>query len=417
MATPESFRFSTQSHHPDCQSTVVVDSSDLDTSLLVTPENIQRAATAVIQQMQDLGFDLGSLSHACTESNLDAVEIAVEKIEKAASILYVQWEIARRNHSKIQELAIARLFNGILKDARQADARHQLFDKRHIQFLGNALTETSDADLGTKTDKTASIVMVINSSAKARVHELSWPWVMLPTFPQQHYGRILLLKVPSHDERFPTFITQTTFLAGEGTQFHTHGQNWAFARPLGSRNNIHINSLWEPNSTQQIFPLRHVNKAYYDSNDVVVIPPRAIHSIYGARKPVQELLDFATLRQNLDYIDRYTDEVKFGENSCMHVYRPDWQLVEEFKYSPLVQKNSTFFVENDMFVFDHLHQKIWSGRGGAWARRMMTYGPEGEHCGACFTENDPRQENIDSLLVAQWYALSQAPKLITYHFD
>jgi len=57
--------------------------------------------------------------------------------------------------------------------------------------------------------------------------------------------------------------------------------------------------------------------------DVVAIPPRAIHSIHGAYGPEKAYRTMEELQENPAKLEDYAAEVRFGENSCMHIYRPD----------------------------------------------------------------------------------------------
>ena len=56
---------------------------------------------------------------------------------------------------------------------------------------------------------------------------------------------------------------------------------------------------------------------------MVAIPPRAIHSIHGAYGPEKAYRTMEELQENPAKLEDYAAEVRFGENSCMHIYRPD----------------------------------------------------------------------------------------------
>ena len=98
----------------------------------------------------------------------------------------------------------------------------------------------------------------------------------------------------------------------------------------------------------------------------------------------------------------------------MHIYCPHMPLSREFAECPLVKAEEDFFVEYDMVAFDHYTEQVWCGGGGSWALRMMSYGTTGEHCGACFVEDDPRKENLDPQIISKWFVKSPPPAMLQY---
>lgn len=419
MRNIESYSFSSHMQQKQCREEIIVSSSEFDTGAELLPENIQAYINQATNEMAELGYSLSKIKDVGHIQNETEAHERCAVIHDVATILFVQWERSRQTKDKVAELAFARLVNGLTKAARELHDRFALFDTTHIEILGEFLADEFSKERLTGEIDVQAIANELNWAAEQRTHEVSWPWVVLPTFPNQHYGRILLHKVPTADERYPIFITQPTFLSNEATQFHTHGQNWAFARPLGraiNRENSHINTLWEPQNEVTIFPLKLADKSHYDSSTVVIIPPLAIHGISGVRRENQLLPSLVELKNNPDLLNQFSD-VRFGEQSSMHIYLPDPRLSIELSKSPLVQENAAFFIENDMIVFDHKQQAVWSGGGGAWSRRMVEYGRTGEHCGACFVENDPRQENLDQSIILHSYIQLQNPKIVGFQYS
>lgn len=391
----------------------------LDDDIHLAPVSVTKKAIEIQNEMTTLGFDMLSLR----EETADIVDVVhavetVDTIRTAAAVLYGEWQVDRKTKNKIGELATAKLINGLTRSARELDKRFHLFDHSHIEALGREVAaEAATEDLRGSINL-QRIADALNHAGDEHTDDKAWPWVVLPTFPKQHYGRILLQQVPGVDERYPAFITQPTFLSGEGTQFHTHGQNWAFARPVGrasEQSNSHINTLWKP-TEPVVFPMQQLSKDYYRSNNVVIIPPRAVHAITGVRVDNGPLLSVADLLKSGYNVRAYADAILFSGHSSMHIYRPDMSLARELVNSPLVKRDEKFFMDNDMIVFDHTTQNIWSGGGGAWSRRLIEFGPSGEHCGACFVENDARNENINPQEVLAWYAKPEDASIISFSY-
>lgn len=403
----------------------VVDSTEFDIGTDLAPGAIFQEVMVARKSLSEMGIPIDWLSANQDTLSIPEAHSKLEQIHQTAQVLYEAWLESRQEKNKDRELALARLFNRMTKAGR--DIHEQLganspFDQQHIQQLGKHIEGELQKSTSSKSVDVLGIAQLANETGDLRTHELAWPWAVLPTFPQQHYGRILLQKVPGFDSSYPGFITQTTFLDGEATQLHTHGQNIAFARPLGQAKNgtnKHINAIWQTQNSDIIFPLRQTDRQYYASDSVAIIPPMAIHSISGSREGHQKtrealsLQDFALMGSQQAIFERASDN-RFGEKSCLHIYIPDYYTVQQLSDSPLTQENDTFFMENDMIVFDHKNKLIWAGGGGAWSKRMLMHGKDGDHCGACFTENDPRIEHIKEKQVLDWYVDHDVSKPIVY---
>lgn len=398
----------------------LVSPTEFDENPMLAPNEIQAAALVVQHSMLNLGFDLTNLVSSEVNSLTEALR-KLEQLQMAAQLLYSEWLLKREQKNKNSEFAIARLFNSMTSSARKIHTDLGIespFDQSHITNLAHLLSKVLEHSLETGGLDIETIAKAAHITGNHRTHDLAWPWTVLPTFPKQHYGRILLSKVPGFDQNYPGFITQTTFLAGEITQFHTHGQNIAFARPLGNgeyRENAHINTTWQTASNSEVFPLRQTDRQFYTSGDVAVIPPLSIHGISGARSTESDsCIALDDLERNSIDIYSYTKNIRFGETSCLHIYMPDVESLGRAQESPFVKEYPSFFIENDMFVFDHQSKVIWAGGGGAWAKRLLSYGRSGEHCGACFTENDPRLEYLSEEDVLNWHLDHQVNQPIIF---
>jgi hypothetical protein len=312
---------------------------------------------------------------------------------------------AEGERDRVGEQAIARLFNGMAKAARELHERIPLFDTEHLETLAQSLE--------TQTDPQA-IADALHQAASERTHEKAWAWVVLPTFPDQHYGRILLFKVETKDPRYPIIVTQPTFLEGEGTQFHTHGHNVAFATPLGS--DRHINTIWLPASETSVFPLLIQERTSYDTSNVVMIPVGKIHGITKALKHLPHRLSLAELKnQGQAAIEQVVRSARFGEALCLHVYMPNWEAVTELANTYYVKNDPKFFEKNDMIVFNTRTKKVWTGGGGAFPLRALEAATTGDHCGACFIENDPSQEDLDQEVIARDY-IRREPRPVVFQY-
>lgn len=358
------------------------------------------------------GMDiLGICRRAKTASRAEANQLLAE-LHDAAALLFIQWQRARQTPSCESCLALARLFNGVTREARHLHEKYNLFDHSHLEVLEKSLGsinyhQSFDPFLAAN---------YIDTAARAHTHEKAWAWIILPTFARQQYGRILLTKIDVEGVQNPIMVTQPFFVAGMCTLFHTHGQNWAFSRPLGKREtqNTHLNSLWKPRDGENPFPLDLLELAEYHNDGVAIVPPRVIHGISRKRSPRQQFPTISELLSDPERCQSWIDETRFGEMACLHVYCPHVPLVQEFSDCPLVKAEEDFFIEYDMIVFDHYAESIWCGGGGSWPLRMMSYGTTGEHCGACFVENDPRKENLDPQVVAQWFVQDPPPAMLQY---
>ncbi len=389
-------------------------------SYLVPPTELEKM-NELQSNMKKIGYDLEGIKAQTNElvdeerQNLNEAKRILKKIHDGACILFLQWTDAHYEKNKVLEHALARLFNRLTLLARHLDNKFDLFDKTHRIVLAHAVRDEMAAEAtaqaeGKKTSyDPVGVASAIEIAARARTHENAWAWVILPTFSKQHYGRILLDVVGIDGMPHKAFVLQSTFSDGEATLFHTHGQNWGFSRPLGPQGtNKHLNMLLKPNSSEKVFPLLPANrktagKTYYKAGEVVAIIPKTIHGISGARENV--------IRKNFDQISSMKEaeleeilpKTRFGEVSCLHIYRADIELANEFATHPLpIERNNpekNFFEKNDMIVLDQYTQEIWAGGGGAWELRLLEFGPTGEHCGMCFRENDPRRTNIPNNVV------------------
>ncbi len=390
-------------------------SHTFDTSFATANRDIQSNISTIYRCMAAWGVDL----YAAQTNTWTDPQQKISELHTACTMLFLQWQNARDCKDKALELAVSRVFNGLTKMARAIHEVYQIFDTAHLVELEASLKAELEIERDTHAINLEAIATALLKAAAARTHDSAWAWVVLPTFPRQHYGRILLLKVETADLRYPIFVTQPFFLTGEATQFHTHGQNWAFATPLGARhesccpNPTHINTLWLPHSREQAFPLRLLDKTYYGPGTAAVIPPKVIHGISGARGPeydfhLENLTRDAALRQCP------IEHLRFGEIACLHIYRPDLPLSQALTESPFVRTQDRFFTENEMIVFDHWTQTIWSGCGGAWTKRMIQHGPTGDPCATCYAEADHRQENLDPRQVYDWLIQDPPPALVTF---
>ncbi|MFQ5568818.1 MAG: hypothetical protein ACE5G0_04035 [Rhodothermales bacterium] len=391
--------------------TRVLPTREFDSGTITATPDVLTRMTAVLEEAKRFGLDLRALSHQAKTASRPEAEQVLAALHDAAAILFLQWKRARHRREVPDALALARLFNGLTRSARDLNQRHACIDTDHLQVLAVALKEDQNyADFDP-----ARLARTLEVVAEERTHERSWPWVVLPTFARQPYGRILLLKVDVEEADSPIFVTQPFFLSGRSTLFHTHGRNWALARPLGNGEdkNVHVNTLWMPRRPEDPFPLVQVDCSEYSNEDVVVIPPRIIHGIARKRSrdevlpSLPDMLGDSGLRADL------VAHTRFGERACLHVYCPHLPLVKDLAESPILKADTRFFVEYDMIVFDHVAGTIWSGGGGCWPRRMVEFGPTGAHCGLCF-EDDPRRENLDPRLVSEWLIERPPPQLITF---
>ncbi|MEM7346960.1 MAG: hypothetical protein AAF485_22200 [Chloroflexota bacterium] len=390
----------------------ILPAKEFDQGTTTASPDIQTYMQAMCDEAKAHGFDPdGLLSRAQAITSRQDADVMVEALHEAATLFFLQWKKARQEKQPVKALAIARLFNGITYQTRDLHKRFDLFETDHLKTLETTLKRRQNY-IDTSPER---FIDAIEQAAQAHTHERAWPWVVLPTFARQPYGRILLLKIDLEAFDECIFVTQPFFLEGECTLYHTHGQNWAVSRPLGNAHNqnTHINTLWLPRQPEKPFPLVKIDTAEYDSSEAVLVPPRIIH---GIEKQASQPLDIPTLSELL--IDqqlktKMIEQTRFGELSCLHVYCPHLSLAKTLADSPIVRDDERFFIENDMIVFDHQAETIWSGGGGSWPRRMIEYGTTGEHCGMCF-EDDPRKENLDPVMIAEWFIQVPAPQIVKY---
>lgn len=366
------------------------------------------------------------------KANPDYLKRTFSQLEKNSVLMFSQWTKARQDQNQAMEFASAKLFNHFTTAARKLDGRFDLVDKSHLVNLGDMIRQDMASHRDADEYSPHDLAKEVEKAAREHTHEKSWLFVMLPTFPRQHYGRVLLQSIDVADTPGRSFITQSSFTDNHPTLFHTHGQNWAISRPLGKEGkNRHLNSLWEPNMPEKPFPLQKITKekqgeVLYSSENVVAIPPRVIHTVMGKREEKYSAIDIkqwmddyqgSMLAQRNKKFAELAENAQFGEYSSLHLYRPDPVLARSLKQTPLEIENKpdpVFFEAYDMIVFDQHNRSVWAGGGGAWERRMIDYGPTGEHCGQCFVEHDSRRENLDPKTIYEKLIAVSVPSLVVY---
>lgn len=388
---------------PELEQSQILPAKDFDTGTKTASAPIKAQMQGIYATAKEAGLDIEALIQQAESASKIETQALLGQLHDVATILFLRWQDAQQRDASIESLAIARIFNSVTGAARHLDRCHSLIDKSHLDALKSALEQ----DFKSENYDPARTARYMDTAAKLHTHEKAWAWVILPTFARQPYGRILLFKLEVPRTNFNIFVTQPFFLAGKATLCHTHGRNWAFSRPLGTvEKNTHLNTMWLPRSPEVAFPLRQVDFAEYYSDAVAVMPPKTIHAISRKRPKKKQIPSLQELIQNPELIA----DTRFGEMSCMHLYRPHLPLVKELEASPLVTEDERFFIENDMIVFDHTKKSIWAGGGGAWAQRMIDFGTTGEHCGICY-EDDPRRENLDPEVISQWLVDNPAPSI------
>ncbi|MEM7116081.1 MAG: hypothetical protein AAF614_26810 [Chloroflexota bacterium] len=392
----------------------VLPAQDFDCGTTTAAPDIRVDMQTVLVEARCHGLDIEALCHQAKTATEEMAPTLMEAIHDAAAVIFLQWRRARQANKQTQALALARLFNGLTYDARALNTRFGLISTEHIDALATSLQQEIDYD----DFDPREIARHMDVCAQAHTHELAWLWVVLPTFARQPYGRILLTKADIPNSPNPIFVTQPFFLEGQCTLFHTHGQNWAYSRPLGfgDGQNWHINSLWMPREPCTPYPLDLLDLTPYSAADVAVLPPKLIHGISKKRCTNERIPTLSELLSDEAAKAEWIARTRFGERACLHIYCPHLPLINSLTDCPLVQTNEKFFIEYDMIVFDHYEETIWSGGGGSWPRRMIKFGTTGDHCGICF-EDDPRKDNLDPQTVFDWLIQTPPPSLLTYRFS
>ncbi len=397
----------------------ILPSQEFDTGTATATPDIKTLMYTISEEAKANGLDIQMvIDEAKSIHSLADAKAFWPILQRMATILFLQWQRIQQSlaeqegDASLEGLALARLFNGVTYSARDLHQRFDLIDTSHLDELEDNLRAGANGD---KFDP-KQLATVIDKVAKTHTHEKAWPWVVLPTFARQPYGRILLRKVNLDSAHKMSFVTQPFFLAGRTTLLHTHGQNWAFAQPLGKNGsgNTHINTLWMPRTTESPFPLVLLDEADYRNTETAVIPPRLIHGISRRAFEPQAIPSLTEMLADSETTEQLIAQSRFGEMSCLHIYRPCQHTSKQLTQAPIVIEDERFFIENDMIVFDHNRETIWSGGGGSWPRRMIEFGTTGEHCGLCFAENDPRRENLDPVVVSEWFVQDPPPSLMVF---
>ncbi|MEM7194309.1 MAG: hypothetical protein AAF402_05110 [Pseudomonadota bacterium] len=391
----------------------ILPSKEFDTGTRTASTDIVFRMKEILEEARGHGIDVTELYSASKSADAMEAQNLLDLFFEAASLMFIQWQRANQEGDVCSTLAYARIVNSITHHARDLNSAHHLVDTGHLDVMAEELA----SEVCFKDFDPQCVATVMDRAAKAHTHEIAWMWTILPTFPKQPYGRILLRRVDVPSLTRPIFVTQPYFLEGRSTLYHTHGQNWAFSRPLGqcTTGNVHINTLWMPRTEEDAFPLDLIDDCEYCNKTVVVVPPKMIHGIERSQCCEEEYPSLSELQSDTALKNLWIERTRFGEKACMHIYCPHPPLMKELEQSPFVQENERFFIEYDMIVFDHLQNAIWSGGGGSWPLRMMEYGTTGTHCGICF-EDDPRKENLDPTEVARWFVQSPPPPLMRYEF-
>ncbi|MEM9776853.1 MAG: hypothetical protein AAF902_19890, partial [Chloroflexota bacterium] len=225
--------------------TTILPSKEFDTGTRTAAAEIQAKMVAILAEAKQVGLSIGQLIDAAKAATAnDTAETTMAGLHDAAVMLFIQWQAAVQAGDTQQTLAYARLINGITHNARHLNEKFRVVDTSHLDQM--------EAELGSevcfKNFNPECVAKIMQRAAEAHTHEKAWIWTVLPTFAKQPYGRILLKKVDIKAIGQPLFVTQPFFLSGRSTLFHTHGQNWAFSRPLGAceSGNLHLNTLWMP---------------------------------------------------------------------------------------------------------------------------------------------------------------------------
>ncbi|MFK7803223.1 MAG: hypothetical protein AB8G95_16435 [Anaerolineae bacterium] len=394
--------------------TTILPPKEFDTGMRTAATDILNQMQQIMAEAKEVGLFISKAITNAKTADTDSALAAMQVLHDIATLLFIQWESAQQAGDTCSTLAYARLFNGLTHNARNLNERHPVIQTDHLDNMAADLA----SNVCFQNFTPQCVAEIMERAAVQHTHERAWIWTVLPTFEKQPYGRILLRKVQPRALTQPIFVTQPYFLPGRSTLFHTHGQNWAFSRPLGTceSGNLHLNTLWMPRCQEEAFPLNQIDNAEYCNKTVVVVPPRMIHGIARCRCCDQNYPTLEELQEDTALKADWIGRTRFGENACMHIYCPEPSLIKELKNSPFVQEDEKFFIEYDMIVFDHTANSIWSGGGGSWPLRMIRYGTTGEHCGICF-EDDPRKENLDPCEVAKWFVQDPPPPLIRYEFS
>lgn len=412
----------------------------------------QLLKTHLDYDIDTLGDRVAALTTPEGSRNREHANVVFEELRATSKLLFLQWERTRQlrepGGSREAEFAFAKVFNQVTNHARTLNGEYQMVEQPEIPQLAEAIKQDTIREQAERVaaeqrgeeyhyDPTR-LAQAMEIAARQRTADKAWLYVVLPTHPKQHYGRILLQAVdmpkdPWHPDDPPlkAFITQPFFTEQGGTLRHTHGINWAVSRPLGEGGtNSHINMLFEPRDGDNPLPMRkapdeHDGQREYGNDTVVVIRPRDTHMIIGNRgrennkfgevllsPSVADLVKMAA--QDPREFKRYLDHFEFGALGSMHIYRPDIDLAREFVRDHPFREDDQYFDKADMFVFEG--NTVWAGGGGAWPERsVVRHMEQGTHCGDCF-EHDPRDRTLDPKEVVDKF-VNRFTQLLSWRSD
>lgn len=315
-------------------------------------------------------------------------ENSLDTLRRGMSALFVQWEAAEASRNHVLSSAAAILFNRRGKKAFELNPSND-----HIKKLGEEIRR----HLNTYSDESAKlneqeIAQAMTEAANQHHHDLSWPFVRLPTEPDQPYGRLVLETIQSDDQRWTAFIAEVFFPAGSSTLRHSHLGNRSFTTASGP--STHCNSQWQLRDERRRLKFSRYQATTYDDKTIVVVPTGTIHRISRPGQPTTgpSLADLAGADQS-DIHWHLEEGNKFADQTSLHIYHPDPEFTRQLQQTKESQKDPDFLTGLDMVLFE-TNGNAFVSTGGAWVPRTRQLGPEGEHCGACFNirENVARKK-------------------------
>ncbi len=284
--------------------------------------------------------------------------------------IFYFWRMNEEAGDWIGLAAAGLMFNQLTKKARNAiKSNPELMDYSYIDELELSLRQAREGDY------VDGVARALSRAAEEHRGLKVFPFVVLPVFANQKYGRQLIRKVSGFVDGYNGYVTQPFFGWSGATLPHTHAINDAWAVSLGETNQ-HINSTLVLKERGALMP-GVVSRAIYKSDQVVFVKAGEIHKI-GRLSSGREDLDGGRL---VDW-DRLFKIIKFDELACLHVYLPNTDWIKR-----VPEKYRNLFRVNDMVVFEE-GKEPWVGDGGAWEKRSC------ESCGVCYVESDHR-ESVD----------------------